>query len=217
MPFNGHLKTSDLLDLVKAAADGDLLDVDRTLHLQGIARPFVLALRRHSSPLDQFQLDLDAVNRVERLANGEVPLVQLLTNAAWQLRLRGRKEAEVFERFANLVGNRTRGIGDLPEPSQLPEVVKEEAIIGQDDMVDFAFLHRGASVGRSVARILVPRFENNQAVTTARGAPWIMNGTAWLVAPKLAMTNHHVINARQEGEPPAAPADFLRQGQESIL
>src|SRR5712691_4864168 len=87
MPFPGYLGNADLAALTKAAQDGDLLDVDRKLHLQGIFRGFAVGLTRASNPLDQFQLDLDTLNFVERLENGEVPLVQFLQNMATQLKL----------------------------------------------------------------------------------------------------------------------------------
>lgn len=217
MPFPGYLKPSDLAILTQAAVDGGFFDLDRSLHLQGIPKNFVLALKKVPVPLDQFQLDLNAVNNVERMADGEVPLVQFLQNAAWQLRVRGRREAEVFERYANAIGNQTHGVADLPEPSQLPEITKEEAIVGQDDMVDFAFLQNGVTVGRSVARVVVPRFENGVQVKTPDGKPWLMVGTAWMIGPQLAITNHHVINARNADEPSAAKVDFDRQGAEAIV
>lgn len=216
MAFPGYLDPGDLMTLTRAAIDGGLLEIDRTLHLQGILKSFVVALRHNPAPVDQFQLDLNAVNNVERMESGDVPLVQFLTNAARQLRLRGRKEAEVFERYANAIGNRTRGVAGLPDPGQLPEVTQQEAIIGEDDMVGVAFLQAGLAVAGSVARIVVPRFEQGTQVTTARG-PWRMVGTAWLVGPRLAMTNHHVINARNADETDAATADFERQGAEAIV
>jgi V8-like Glu-specific endopeptidase len=70
-------------------------------------------------------------------------------------------------------------------------------------------------MGHSVARILVPRFENGAQIRTADGAPWLMVGTAWLVTPQLIMTNHHVICARRSGEPRAAEADLQKQAVES--
>jgi endonuclease G len=217
MPFRVHLQNADLLTLTQAAIDGDLFEIDRSLRLQGIERGFVLALKNAASPLDQFQLDLDAANRVERLADGQVPMVLLLDNSASQLALRRREQAKVFEKYANLIGNQTQGVAGLPETSRLPEVVSLEAIIGQDDMVDLAFLQGGVSVGQSVARILVPRFENGEQIFTAAGAPWTMNGTAWIIAPGLAITNHHVINARGGGEPAAGTADFVLQGQRALF
>jgi hypothetical protein len=94
--------------------------------------------------------------------------------------------------------------------------VANEAIIGDDDMVDVAFLSRGLEIAGAVARIRVPRFERRQQVADGSG-PWIMNGTAWLIAPGIAITNHHVINARRSDEPPASPEDFALQAANALL
>lgn len=216
MPFPGYLGNLDLAALTKAALDGDLLDVDRKLLLQGIFKGFVVGLTRAANPLAQFQLDLDTLNFVERLENGEVPLVQFLQNMATQLKLRGRKEAEIFEKMANRIGNRARGVTNLPDPTQLPEITKNEAIIGIDDTVDFSFLAAGATVGKSVAKIVVPRFEAGTQIMGARG-PWVMVGTGWLVAPQLLITNHHVVNARMSEESDAGDTDFERQAQSAAV
>lgn len=40
-----------------------------------------------------------------------------------------------------------------------------------------------------------------------------MNGTAWLITPKLLITNHHVINARLDHEPDASDSDFKLQAK----
>ena len=36
-------------------------------------------------------------------------------------------------------------------------------------------------------------------------------GTGWLVGRDLLMTNHHVLNARTQGSPPAVEADLRQQ------
>ena len=52
---------------------------------------------------------------------------------------------------------------------------------------------------------------------TAGGLPWIASGTAWLIAPGLAITNHHVINARLSGQADAGQADLERQAASASL
>jgi len=217
VPFPGYLSPAEIAQLVAKAIDADLITLGRPMLLQGIIRTFALGLRRIDNELDQFQLDLIKLNETERLADGQIPLVQFLRNAATQLRLRGRGEAEEFERAALSVSNRARGVPKLPDPRQLPEVQKQEAIVDVDDMVDYPFLAAGVAVGRSVARIVVPRFDNGVAVTTNTGAPWRMVGTAWMIGPGLALTNHHVINARTSEEPAASADDFARQGRAAVL
>jgi V8-like Glu-specific endopeptidase len=164
-------------------------------------------------------MDLAKLNEVERLADGIVPIVQFLQNAATQLALRSIPEAELFKQLANEIGNRARGaaVADLPAPSSLPEVTRQEVIVGRDDMVDFGFLSRALTAGRSVARILVPRFEGGAQVMLLSGAPWLARGTAWIIGPRLVITNHHVVNARSEGETDAADSDFGQQAKESTV
>ncbi len=215
MAFNGYLGTEQLQEITKAAVDGDLVFTDRQLLLRGIRKSFALGLPKASSPLDQIQQDLTRLNDVERLEGGQIPLVQFLENAAFQLKLQERKEAEVFERYANRINNSAGGLATLPDPKLLPEVVKKEAILGFDETLDFVFLATGASMGRSVARLLVPRFENGVAVNNQSGGPWVMLGTGWLIGPKMVLTNHHVINARRSEEPDAAAADLDRQARQS--
>lgn len=217
MAFREHLPQTDLMVLTRAALEGGLVELDDSLLFEGIDQGYVLARNRARNPLDQFQLDLQGANKVERLSDGQVPMVQLLTNAAFQLALRQRSQAQVFEQYASSIGNRTQGIASLPEPSSLPEVVRQEAIIGRDDMVDLTFMQRGLRTAQSVGRILVPRFEGGQQILAQGGEPWIMSGTAWLIAPQLAITNHHVINARSSGEAAAGATDFLRQGAHASI
>jgi V8-like Glu-specific endopeptidase len=216
MAFNGHLPQAQLNDLIAKAVDSDLLSGPRQLLGQGILRSFWLTFTVVGDPLTQFQLDLATLNNTERLANGEVPLVQFLKNAANQLRLRGRPEADDFEAIAQNIGNRTFGVPPMPNPQLLREVVQNEAIVGVDDMVDFAFLAKGIRVGQSVARIIVPRFEGG-VLKQANNGPWTMVGTAWVLAPTLMLTNHHVIAARLTGEPEPSPADFALQAGGSVV
>jgi V8-like Glu-specific endopeptidase len=211
MTFQSHLDNARIHRLTQAAVQGDVPELNRSLLMQGILRSYVVNLPRDPAPLTQFQLDLYQLNSVEQLADGKVPLFIYLKNIAGELALRGRKEADVFDEAANLVGRQTSGVPALPDPQQQPEIVKNEAIAGGGGMVDFKFLLLGNRTGKSVARILVPRFENGAAVSNNQGGPWVMKGTAWVVGPKLLLTNHHVINARLSGEIDASPDDFKLQ------
>jgi endonuclease G len=217
MTFPGYLSVNEIDELVSVAVDADLVTANRTLLLQSIFKPFALGLPRDNDILTQFNLDVVRLNSTERLANGQVPLIEFLHNCATYLRLRGRSEADKFEEAANLIQNRVQGVVNLPDPAALREVKNNEAIIGMDDMLDFRFLATGTQVGLSVARISVPRFDSGVAAKTGAGAPWIMLGTAWMLAPQFMITNHHVINARLANEASAAPADFERQAQESFV
>ena len=212
-----YLTQDEIQNLVKAAIDADLIDTDRGLLLAGIFKPFKSNLPKVNKPVDQFKLDLVKLNDVVRLEDNSVPLSQFLQNGATQLRLMGRTEAETFEGIANRIGNKVQGLGTLPEPLTLPEITKNEAIIHQDDMVRFDFLAGGIAVGHSVARLFVPRYQDGAQVFIEHNRPWLMKGTGWMIGPRLLVTNHHVVNAREDGEPDASSTDFLRQGAETIV
>ena len=175
--------------------------------LNGIPNAFVAGLPVVASPINQFTLDLVQTNKVERMVDGIVPVVTLLKNAAAQLKRAGRVEAQVFERIMSRIGNVSSGVPPLPEPAGLEEVVNNEKIVGTDDSLEMVFLSRGIEIGKVVAMIGVPRFENGTQIMVS-GGPWVLRGTAWLIAPNLAMTNHHVINSRLDGEASAGEADF---------
>jgi hypothetical protein len=216
MTFNGYLSTADIQELTESAVSGGLFETDRAILLSGIPPAFVLGLKLRASPIDQFQLDLAVLNRVERLANGVVPIEVLLDNARFRLRLQERPEALVFAEKFNLVHNTASGVPTLPEPSQLPEITHNEKIIGTDETLDLAFLSGGLGMAAAVARINVPRFENGVQIMAGAG-PWVLRGTAWLVAPGMAITNHHVINARLSDEPDASAADLELQAKGATL
>jgi V8-like Glu-specific endopeptidase len=216
MAFNGYLTNQEIDELTKAALESGLLAVPRQALLAGIPPGFAASLPLAANPLDQFVLDLVEVNRVQRMAGGEVPVLTLLENATARLRLQDRAEARVFERILSRAGNVAAGVPPMPEPAQLPEVVNHERIIGTDDMVGIGFLADGLKVAQAVALISVPRYEQGQQIT-ASGGPWVAKGTAWLMAPDFAITNHHVINARLDSEADASQADLGLQAENAAL
>jgi endonuclease G, mitochondrial len=216
MAFNGYLTNQEIDELTKAALESGLLAVPRQTLLAGIPPGFANALPVAANPLDQFVLDLVEVNRVQRMAGGEVPVLIFLENASARLRLQDRVEVRVFERILSRAGNVAVGVPPMPEAAQLPEVVNHERIIGTDDMVGIGFLADGLKVALAVALISVPRYEQGQQVTIG-GGPWVAKGTAWLMAPDFAVTNHHVINARLDSEADASQADLGLQAENAAL
>lgn len=215
--FEGYLTATDVDELTNAAISGDVFEFDRALWLEHVRRSFVVGMRLSAQPLQQFRLDLAKLNSVERLEDGSVPLEQFLANLTSLLRTVGRTEAAVFARHANRVGNRAQGVRSIPTIATLPEIVRKEAIIHQDDTVAFGFLAAALKAGRAVGRISVPRFENAAQRLLAGGRPWLMNGTGWLIAKNLFVTNHHVANAREAGEVDANTADLDRQATGSTI
>jgi endonuclease G, mitochondrial len=205
------LTEPDITALTDAAINADVFSIPRALQFQFVVPAFVHRLPGNPIPLVQFRLDLAALNLVDRLEDGSVPLVLFLRNIASLLR--PRVESAVFERYANKVGNQTQGVPALPAVAKLPEVVRKEAIVHQDDTVEFQFLTDALAVGKSVARVAVPRFDGGNQRMVGGGRPWIMNGTGWLVGPDLLITNHHVVNAREQGEPDASASDLDLQAK----
>jgi endonuclease G len=206
-----HLTNQEIMLIGQAAVDANLTGVPRPLLLNGIPGGFVAGLSQFPSPIDQFNGDLVTINAVDRLADGQVPIVTFLDNAVFQLRLRQRSEAKVIEGPLNRIGNVAAGVSKLPEPTSLPEVIKKELIFGNDDTLQISFLQRGIEVAKSVARVRVPRFANGVQKFLPGEKPWIMNGTAWLIASDLAITNHHVIAARLAGEVLPGDGDLEQQ------
>jgi endonuclease G, mitochondrial len=215
--FQSHLTAAEIQALTDAANAGDVFQFDRQLWLEHIPTGFANTLPESNVRLTRFRLLLARLNAVERLADGSVPLVQFLRNIAALLRLAGLPEEAVFERIATQVGNRTQGVKLTMSAQQVPEVIRKEAIVHQDDTLSIGFLDDALRVSQSVARIVVPRFEHGNQRQVGSGAPWVMKGTGWLISADLFVTNHHVVNARDATEPDADSADFERQGAEATV
>jgi endonuclease G len=78
-------------------------------------------------------------------------------------------------------------------------------------MVPYAFMMGGVKAGQAVARLSVRRYSGGGLQQDAAGKPLLFLGSGWLVGCKLLMTNYHVINAREAGEPAASDDDFRLQ------
>jgi endonuclease G, mitochondrial len=176
----------------------------------GINAQFVALLPTGLPPAIQLLSDLGRLNAIERLSDGTVPLEIWLSNAGL---LAGPTEAaKVFHKASNDIECVTSGSPRL-DLGQLPEL--KEVFIHENDLVSFSFMQRGLEAARSVAKLLVPRHENGQKVLNPD--PVIFLGTGWLLTPRLLVTNHHVINARRDGEAAAPPGDFTRQGETTTV
>jgi endonuclease G len=207
------------LERIKEAAEDALLErgsvydgPTRLLLANGMLK-YVIRLPPAGGPAGQLDFDLTVFNNVERLADGTVPLEVWLRNAVKMLRM--HQQAEVLRQALEQVSNHVSGAPtvqdssapDLP-PGALPAGL--ERTIERDDTLPFGFIAGAQRVGVSVARLSVPEFESG-AVKLKDAEPLIHLGTGWLASPDLLMTNWHVVNARDEGMPPAAAADFKLQ------
>jgi endonuclease G len=212
-----YLSARQMDDLIEIAVSSDLVEADRKTRMAGINKTWTAAIRGSNNDLDQLIFELQACNGIERLLDGTVPLVQYLANCARWLKFRSLPEKGAFARLADELGNTTNGTPPMAIAAGLPAAIKEEAIIGRNELLDFVFFTKGLRVGQSVGRILVPRFDGGTQRVLADGKPWIMNGTAWMISKDLAITNHHVVNARNSNELSASAADFERQACEAVL
>ena len=204
-------------DLLVAAISSDLIYADRKDRMQGIDKMWGASIRRGDNAQDHFIYELRACNGIERLLDGTVPLAQYLANCARWLKFRTLPETTLFATLADRLGNTTSGTPLMAIAAAIPAAIKKEAIIGRNELLDFVFFSKGELVGQSVGRILVPRFEEGNQCFLADGKPWIMNGTVWMIAKDLAITNHHVINARNSDEASANAPDFEKQACAALV
>jgi hypothetical protein len=211
LPFAGYLRPAEMAALLTAATNSGLVNADRQQRTKGIKPGFVAGIPIGISLADRLEHELITMNGVERLLDGTVPLAIYLSNCAGYLQLRDLPGVDLFASTASRIGNAVSGVGSFTPTNQLVEIVQPEAIVGRDEMLDYAFLALGHAAGRSVGRIAVPRFDDGVQRRLPSGQPWLMLGTAWILADSYVLTNHHVVNARTTGEPAAGPADVDRQ------
>ena len=160
-------------------------------------------------PAAQLMADIGKLNAIERGPDGEVPLEIYLRNV--DLLLAGDPATQrVVRATLSVLTQRATGAPKV-DSATLPEI-KEKLIHETDDTVSFAFMESGLRAGSSVAKLRVPRHMNGQPYLYG-GQPVLYAGTGWLLGPTLLITNHHVVNARQDGEPHAAEIDFRKQAE----
>lgn len=211
-----NLLTSDeRIELINALMQSglDVLGV-RPAMLQGSLDPLLIAvMKRNDQPATQLMLDIGKLITVQPLPGGEVPLAVYLQNADLLLAGAQAQQAVVRKMLSRAI-QRASGAPPL-DPAAIPET-KERLIHNTDDTVSFAFMEAGLRAGAGVAKLRVTRHENGQP-RLQNGDPVVYLGTGWLLSETLVMTNHHVVNARQDGEPTAAAADFLKQAKSTVV
>ncbi len=135
----GLLVHDELIGLHAAVVSARLAG-SRSALLTGIDRAFVAGLDLANDPSDQVLQDLDALNAVDRLGDGSIPLMLWLKNAI--ARSRPMAEAGIFEAALDRVRHRcgeagpvacNPSIGSLDESPPAPEVI--EVTVYNDDLV----------------------------------------------------------------------------------
>lgn len=150
-------------------------------------------------------LDLAQLSTIERLSDGSVPLKTFLQEVLF---LSGTDVAAdpIRRKLAEIEAQAT----GAPPISVGPPGEVQEKYVTRTAMVSRGFLAGALETAKAVAKLSVGRVENRQVVTR-EGSPVIYVGTGWLIGAGLMITNHHVINARSQGEPPATQPDFEAQ------
>lgn len=176
---------------------------------EGIDPAFVSSLPESPEGNARLLSTLSELDRTERLVDGSVPFATWLRNAVKLAA--GSPALSVIQRALVDVKARASGVAPAPDPTAAGGGGGgggQEKIVQTNDFLPFGFLSGGALAGRSVARIQVDRFDGGRAATLPAGGPARYLGTGWLLTPSLLVTNHHVVNARNDGEPKASPADL---------
>lgn len=184
---------------------------ERAALFSSVSKAFVNFLNTGLPPALQLPYDVNKMNNQGPLVDGSVPFLQWLSAVAAMAA--GLQEQKVFLAASDDITHRVTGAPRL-DPQTLPEF--KERIVHENDMVLPTFLTQGIEVGQAVAKLRVPQLQKGNAVLNG-GQPVMHLGTGWLLAADLLMTNHHVINARAEGEPAAEEADFVQQGKDTVV
>ena len=192
----------------------------RSLFLGGINRVFTgRFLSVHPNPAVQLELDLMRLNETDRLTDGTVPFESWLSKASNYLKLFPAENKLIQEALA-AVTTQTASVKPIANPVTPSQIAFDKAVqekfIHQNDMVSMAYLQGGWKSGVSVVQIQVPRYDNGIPKLRA-GNPVIYLGTGWLLTNKLIMTNHHVINARDNNEANAKKSDFALQAEHTTV
>lgn len=185
----------------------------RSTILQGINFRFLGIIPHGGSDLAQLSNDLRTMNDAERLSSGEIPLVIYLNNALPFLFAKPRQE-KIIRELLDELAHQTSGAPRI-DPAEISET--QERIIHSDDMVSHAYMKIGLATGDSVMRLRVKSHLNGQARKQSNGTDMYFSGTGWLIGHELMITNHHVINAREEGQPESNEADLKLQASHTQL
>jgi V8-like Glu-specific endopeptidase len=158
--------------------------------------------------LPKLMTEIAFMNNLERITTGQVPLQIFLQNAALLVSVVPASEKTVrllLEKVIQLSS------GAPPINIALAPIINQ-TFIHRDDMVTFSFVDNALKTANSVFKLRIPAMENGQPRLDQSGSPLQFLGTGWLLTDSLLITNHHVINARQDGEGEAAEPDLLLQG-----
>ena len=196
---------------------------DRDSLLMGLPMKVLGALPLKPAPNQQLDSDIYELNRIGPV-EGVLPIERWLRNAAYGSEL----DTEAQQYFRERADEALKRAQPQPVAGSLPaevakaaatlDAVLPEKVLWESDLLPIAFLAGAARTALSVARLAVTRHEGGAVRSSpATGLPLVYFGTAWLIGPRHAITNHHVISARSPGEPAASAADFAKQALTSRI
>lgn len=111
-----YLSDDEIQEIITAAIAVDITDAaSRTILFAQVNSLYFAALTVVPNPSKQLLLDLDSMNKIERLADGTAPLAQWLRRASAQAA--GRVEQAVFQRFVAKVEQKLAELPPLPDPA----------------------------------------------------------------------------------------------------
>jgi hypothetical protein len=211
-----YLSSEEISAVLGALTQAGLVNPGvRSVLMQNIDPRFTGLLNNISMPAAQFLSDLHRMNQTMRISDGTIPMERYLA-AALELTAALPNEAKVLREALDKVSRRSLAGPDPPPRDQLPEV--KEKIVHHDDMLPIGFLIAAQTCGPAVAKIDVPGLqEDGTPIILATGVPLQVYGTSWLVTPDLLVTNHHVVNAREDGGPIVSESILKRQAAGAVV
>ncbi len=206
------LSYADLQKVIDAALAAELAEPDRRRLLFFRMADLKSKMPQATSNNLQLRTDLVTLNPAAVRSDGTHPLLIWLQNA--RPLVAGTDQQKFFERLVSRLESRPsggagmRGTGSSATSAgtlELFQKLQRQAILIQDDMLPVDYVRDAAFAARSVARLRVRRHDGG---SDSGKRYW---GTGWLLTPSLLITNHHVINARDDDEADAPAPDFKKQ------
>lgn len=176
-----------------------------------------LTNRSEDDPRKDIESVVLQLARPEHLNTDTRPLLMLAKTALESI---GNEAGTLKSDLQEIIQGLTKFYGGELPTKKLPPIEPEKLLFGKahDERLQYSFMQRALEISNSVARIDVPRYFNG-VLTRDR----VVYGTGWIIAPRLIITNHHVIEARvndaEEGifEGEATSAEFKFQAEHSVF
>jgi endonuclease G len=205
------LTQQEVQELANAIVSAKIYPQERGVLMQFVHDEFLARIPNINTTLGQVMTDLGWMNEFERIANGDVPLLIYLQNAAFVVSSLS-KESLVVRKMLEKVQERALGM-PVVDITTVQEI--NEAIIHTDDTLPYSFINGASKAAASVAKICMYAFDKKVYKKLPSGDKIVFNGSGWLISNTLMVTNHHVINARKKGEHPATDEELVEQVEHS--